>query len=225
MRERKSEEKVYQFLKEQIQLDLISPNTKLTEWALAKELEVSRSPVRAALKRLEGEGYVVLKENIGAFAQRPPLSAQDYVERLEIFELLWIQYLFQIEAKGLVWPSSATRASLQRLEAAINQQLSADETLRLVLECLKQSLALGKNSYYKSIILQSATSLIDIDHLHLRYRQRDVLQLFVAHFGSMFAHLEQGEFAAARREMRIFINDLNLSAIDRQDLRHLEKYQ
>jgi DNA-binding GntR family transcriptional regulator len=51
-------ERVYRTLKEAIISSTLSPNTRLVEVNLAQNLQVSRTPVREALKRLLAEGYV-----------------------------------------------------------------------------------------------------------------------------------------------------------------------
>src|SRR5436309_6207087 len=53
-----SSERVYTQLREAILMNELPPNTRLVEVHVARELGVSRTPVREALKRLLAEGFV-----------------------------------------------------------------------------------------------------------------------------------------------------------------------
>ncbi len=60
----------------------IAPGTKLNERELAEQLEVSRTPLREAIKMLAAEGLVELLPNRGAVAAQ--LSAQDVADTFEV---------------------------------------------------------------------------------------------------------------------------------------------
>jgi DNA-binding GntR family transcriptional regulator len=51
-------EKAYDFLRESVLSDRLSPGARLTEEHLAKELGISRTPIREALQRLASEGLI-----------------------------------------------------------------------------------------------------------------------------------------------------------------------
>src|SRR3954454_9847725 len=91
-------ERVYQHLKRAILEQIHSDGALLTECDIADEVGVSRTPVRAALLRLETEGLVALYPKRGALVL--PVSAQE-VEDV-------------IEARLLVETHTATRAWLRR---------------------------------------------------------------------------------------------------------------
>lgn len=55
-----SSERVYQALREQIFAGTLAPGARLVELQLAAQFDVSRTPVREALKRLTAEGLVSL---------------------------------------------------------------------------------------------------------------------------------------------------------------------
>lgn len=60
----------------------IAPGAKLNERALAEQLQVSRTPLREAIKTLAAEGLVELLPNRGAVAAQ--LSAQDVADTFEV---------------------------------------------------------------------------------------------------------------------------------------------
>jgi len=60
------EEKVYRALEEEILLGTVKRGDQLKEIAIAERLDVSRTPVRGALRRLAEDGLVTLMANKGA---------------------------------------------------------------------------------------------------------------------------------------------------------------
>jgi DNA-binding GntR family transcriptional regulator len=60
-------DKVYEILKKSIVYQEIQPGEKIDEEAVAKQLGVSRTPIRETLCRLENEGFVKVVPRRGAF--------------------------------------------------------------------------------------------------------------------------------------------------------------
>lgn len=60
----------------------VAPGDLLAETALAEEFEVSRTPIREALKQLEREGLVEIRPRVGTFVRKPTTR-----EVLEMFQL------------------------------------------------------------------------------------------------------------------------------------------
>jgi len=79
-------EHVYLTLRRRIMSGHYSPGAQLKEEGLASELEVSRTPVRAALQRLIGDGLVIGHSNRGAFVAE--WTTQDIGEIYELRSLL-----------------------------------------------------------------------------------------------------------------------------------------
>jgi DNA-binding GntR family transcriptional regulator len=77
---------VYEALVELVIAGRLSPGQHLVETDLARQLGVSRQPVREALHRLEAEGWVDLRPNQGAFVHVP--TGQEVDELLDVRELL-----------------------------------------------------------------------------------------------------------------------------------------
>jgi DNA-binding GntR family transcriptional regulator len=80
---------VYEALVELVIAGRLGPGEHLVETELARQLGVSRQPVREALHRLEAEGWVDLRPNQGAFVHVPTNSEVD--ELLDVRELLEVQ--------------------------------------------------------------------------------------------------------------------------------------
>ncbi|KGX93054.1 hypothetical protein N781_13805 [Pontibacillus halophilus JSM 076056 = DSM 19796] len=66
--------KVYEAIKEAILFRRLAPGTQLVEQVISLRLEVSRTPIRHALKQLEQEGLVTIIPNRGAFVVQPTLA-------------------------------------------------------------------------------------------------------------------------------------------------------
>jgi len=75
-------EMVYDELKMQILTGHIPPGTRMMEVELAKEMGVSRTPVREAIRKLEKEKLVIIEPRRGVYASR--ITTQDMVEILEV---------------------------------------------------------------------------------------------------------------------------------------------
>ncbi|MEI4828979.1 GntR family transcriptional regulator [Bacillus sp. FJAT-53711] len=87
------EELVYTKIKLSIYNRFIRPGSQLVEAAIAKKLNVSRTPVRAAIKKLEHEGYVQVIPNRGAFVIKPTAE--------EMKDAYSVRLLLEKQAAGL----------------------------------------------------------------------------------------------------------------------------
>ncbi len=79
-------EKVFYKLRDEIISGKIVEGEKLVEVQLAEKLEVSRTPVREALRRLEKEGFIKVTPHVGAFIK--VVTEKDIEEYLEVREAL-----------------------------------------------------------------------------------------------------------------------------------------
>jgi len=81
-------------LREAILNGYFEPGEKVDQDLIAEELEVSRTPVREALRRLEFEGFVEVRPHHGAFIAK--VSHQDIREVYEIRKLLEAEIVRQV---------------------------------------------------------------------------------------------------------------------------------
>jgi len=87
MKENKSKKlRVYETLKQRIINHDMKPGEPINEGVLAKELEISKTPIREAIQQLEKEGFTENIPGKGAFVSR--ISIQDVRETFEIREML-----------------------------------------------------------------------------------------------------------------------------------------
>lgn len=104
-------------LRDQIRARIVSgdlePGALIPETALAEEFNVSRTPVREALKELQIEGLVHIRPRVGTFVHEP--TRREVVEMFQIKESL----------EGLAASLMARRGSIPELEAL---QRNVDES-------------------------------------------------------------------------------------------------
>lgn len=111
---------VFKALREAIITGELKPGERLMEIKLAKELGVSRTPVREAIRKLELEGLVIMTARKGA--EVAPINEKDLMEVLEIRKNL----------EGLACElaaDNATRANIKQfkelnalIEEAVNKE-------------------------------------------------------------------------------------------------------
>ncbi|MCR4425076.1 MAG: GntR family transcriptional regulator [Firmicutes bacterium] len=102
---------VYQQIRDKICNLQLRPNIPLVESTLAEDLNVSRTPVREALRMLEGEGLVTIIRGKGAFVS--PIHLQDLEDIFVVREAL----------EGVAARTAATKitqSALAALESAFD---------------------------------------------------------------------------------------------------------
>jgi DNA-binding GntR family transcriptional regulator len=106
-------EYVYRAIKKDIFTKKLKAGQRLPEAAIAKELQVSRTPVREALRKLANEGLVIITPNAGARLVSPSLQ-----EINDAFELR--NYLEQLAIAKAI--HKITPLQICRLEEAIEEE-------------------------------------------------------------------------------------------------------
>ncbi|TDL31060.1 GntR family transcriptional regulator [Jeotgalibacillus sp. S-D1] len=81
---KRTEELAYEKVKRAIMLKRLNPGQRITEDWVSQELNMSRTPIRAAFKRLESEGLIQLVPHKGAFVCNPSNKELEDVFHLRI---------------------------------------------------------------------------------------------------------------------------------------------
>lgn len=79
-------ELAFRYLQDKLASGVLSPGDRLSDLALAREMGISRTPVREAINQLASEGMVEMRPHEGAFVRR--LSRQDIRELYELRQVL-----------------------------------------------------------------------------------------------------------------------------------------
>lgn len=114
-------DRVYESLREDILTNRLPPGTPLQEAAIARALEVSRGPVREALRRLAAEGLVDLIPRRGAVVSS--LSREEFLDAYRVREAL------EVLAIRLATPrlTEEDLQELERLHEAMVQAAAAND--------------------------------------------------------------------------------------------------
>jgi DNA-binding GntR family transcriptional regulator len=107
-------ERVYQSLREDILSNNLPPETPLHEAAIANAFDVSRGPVREALRRLDAEGLVSVIPRRGAVVSS--LTREEFLDAYRVREAL------EVLAVRLAIPL-LTEEDLERLESLHEQMI------------------------------------------------------------------------------------------------------
>ena len=94
--------RVYEIIKKYLFSPDVPPGTRLYEESLAKEIGVSRTPIKIALSRLEQEGLVTISPNKGAF--KVHLTWKEAIEVLKIrsaLEALSLELIGEIDDRTI----------------------------------------------------------------------------------------------------------------------------
>jgi DNA-binding GntR family transcriptional regulator len=117
---------VYESLKERIMEGSLKPGEKLNERELAKEANVSRTPIREALRRLEHEGFVENLRQRGAFVKKYS------PEELDVLH----QMLFRMESLALELAAPKLRdddfVKLQEMLSLMQSEVEERDTKRFI---------------------------------------------------------------------------------------------
>ncbi len=108
-------EQAYAYVRERLIAGDYESGTRLTEWMIAGELGTSRTPVREAMRRLVGDGFLKFRPNFGTFVES--WSAK------EIGELFDLRGLLESEIAG----AAASRISAPQIERLIGLQDQIEE--------------------------------------------------------------------------------------------------
>lgn len=116
--ERNLRELAYDRLLDMLLSGELAAGTPLQERRLAEALNISRTPVREALRQLEAEGLVM--RQLGRLMTVSKISVQDYIETLNVRKLL------EAEAASLA-AGRISKAEAEKMRAAIWELMDLDE--------------------------------------------------------------------------------------------------
>ncbi|HWG62570.1 MAG TPA: GntR family transcriptional regulator [Streptosporangiaceae bacterium] len=136
---------VYDALVELVVGGGLRPGEHLVETELARQLGVSRQPVREALHRLEAEGWVDLRPSQGAFVHVPT----DH----EVDELLDVRELLEIETARLAARSAGTEA-VERMRAIWEDGEAAAES------CDTERIVAANNAFHAELARAAGNAVL-----------------------------------------------------------------
>ncbi|MBL3644409.1 GntR family transcriptional regulator [Bacillus sp. RHFB] len=111
-------DKAYTKIRENLITANYMPGMLLSENALAKELNMSRTPIRGAISRLESEGFVSSIKNRGIFVKE--ISMKELLDISQVILFLQEFSIDEVESRGLCF-------DLEELKMYLDLQLEAEE--------------------------------------------------------------------------------------------------
>ena len=92
-----SQDKAYKYIKDRILNHMAKPGAPLRAQEIAQSIDISRTPVREALSRLEQEGFVIRQDGWGYIVR--PMPPQDILSLFTIREFLEVQAALEAAPK------------------------------------------------------------------------------------------------------------------------------
>ena len=178
----------------------IVPGQKLIEADLAASLNVSRGPIREALKRLHAEGVVENTRHRGAYVRM--LSRREAFDFLEILSVL-TGYIARKAAEVVSGANAAFEKEFETPLSTLRQFLKVDGADKLHLETNRRfydaMIAIGGNSQTASIMPVMRIQLFRMQgHTTVTPRAQEQR---VAEFAEIARHVLDGNPAKAQKAM------------------------
>ncbi len=173
MKEKNKKMIVYEYLKEEIVNDLLKPLEVLNEKVFARELNVSKTPIREALQQLEKEGFVESIPQKGYLVSQ--ISVHDIWELYQIREML--------ECSAITHVALDTDRDTQKFELLQNRNPdkistineTGDEIHQFIIEGLHNRRLMGIYKALMDHVKRLRT------HFVYQYEQERVIKSFMEH--------------------------------------------
>lgn len=204
------EQKVYDYIVEKINSREILPQQHIKELDISRELEISRTPIRSAFKRLEEDGIIDIIPYKGAQILKPKIDQQAFQERVNFLELLTTYYLQRLEIAEVDYQVDQLKDIYNDLvDLQYHDDLSFE---KLEVNLWKEILIYSENAYIKAALLQAFREIF-LESKPLFGILRSSRKNKLKHYNQLISYLDDNNYTHARRELRILFNQLNLNVI------------
>lgn len=215
MKRKKLDQIAYEYIVDRIESGQLFEREHITEQKIANELEISRTPIRRAFERLEEDNYLENIANMGVRVKVQKLTAIDFQNRLDFFERLINHYLFDLEKREIALDLEEITEQVLQMEAVKNED---DQTFdKYEFQYWKNILAHEQNRYSVKVLLNTLREIFDVDG-QLQHIMKDSRTLKINHYQKIIDYLKEENYAYARREIRIVVNQLKLNVIEMSHL-------
>jgi DNA-binding GntR family transcriptional regulator len=154
-------DQVHHAIVDRILRDELRPGARISDTALARELGVSRTPIREALLRLEREGFLEADVGRGFFVK--PLSMR---EVREVYPVLWTLEVAALRGAGRL--TDARRAELDRINAALEGEDDPEQRIDLDGEWHRTLLEPCGNEYLIGLIATLKTVIRRYEYAYMQ---------------------------------------------------------
>lgn len=197
-------ERIYKVIRDRICLLEYQPGERLGEEELAREFEVSRTPIRRVLSRLEGEGLLESRHGVGTFVTDVDIDALSQVFQLRMELAVLIGKLDPIPR------SDADVARVRKILARCDELLKAPDAkvyAQINMDFFQELGAMMGNAPLREIserlyYLTTRIWLKAVPHLNLR----DEIIVFRREVADVLAAMEVGDLEAVGHIRRSHIS-------------------
>lgn len=212
MGKKKLDQIAYEHIVQKIENGILLQREHIKEQDVADELQISRTPVRTAFIRLVEDEYLeYIKKNGGVRVKTRNLDSRGFQERLDLFERLMNHYLFDLE-KG---ENDFDSAKMPMLLEDLKQNLSTKKFQfeKIEYKYWTSVLKYNQNAYERNMLLKTLGECL-FDKGYIQGILKNSRDLKVKHLNKLTAFLEENDYPAARREIRILLNQLKLNVVE-----------
>lgn len=204
---KRSPQNIYAEIREMILSFQLYPGSRVTETQLAERFGVSRTPIRAALQRLQSEGYVTVRPKQGCFVRNLDIGVlAEYYQVRVALEMLSLD-------RACTYMSEAALRELARAWDPTRQEGGDEgpENMEALDESFHMALAEGGGNSVLAHYLDDINGNIRVIRRLDFTDQARINVTFHEHF-EICQHLLRRDVQAAKRTMRAHIKASESSA-------------
>jgi DNA-binding GntR family transcriptional regulator len=198
-------------IREEILKETLQPGAKLTEQQICTRFDVSRTPVREAIGRLESEGLIETIPNRGAFVVG--LSATDAADMFEIrkhYEIIAVRRAAE----------SATKQNIESLDksAEFMRHYTERDDLRKMKQINRryhEAIWEAANSRLLTVSLQRVITYLKLS-VHTKDYRREHLTVILAEHERIYRAIKRRDPDKAASAMEEHIYNMALRALKKQ---------
>jgi DNA-binding GntR family transcriptional regulator len=154
-------DQVHHAIVDRILRDDLKPGARISDTALARELGVSRTPIREALLRLEREGFLEADVGRGFFVK--PLSER---EVREAYPVLWTLEVLALRTAAPLSPER--RAQLDRINAELEAEQDPERRIDLDSAWHRTLLETNGNEYLMALIFTAKSVIRRYEYAYMQ---------------------------------------------------------
>ncbi len=196
-------------LEDDILQGVLKPGTRLDEQALARRFEVSRTPIREALRHLASSGLVEIRRNQGSLVRQLTTT-----ELIEMFQVM-------AELEGLCSRLCARRISVEQIAEIHGHNALCEERARAndhdgffeANTLFHEAIYNGSQSEYLQAEVRKLRNRVNVYRRHISFQPRRMVRSAAEH-KKVIEAIERGDEEDAHRVMREHVDLLAGSAAD-----------
>ncbi|MBM6614374.1 GntR family transcriptional regulator [Desemzia sp. RIT804] len=206
------ETQAYLYIKEKIETRQWLPKTHITEQDLSQELGISRTPIRRAFLRLQKEDVLEIIPHKGASIQEQAVDNKGFQDRLGFIEMILNNYLHQIQIREIAFEVSELEHYIKSLSNLTGKQ-QEKEFYAMETKYWQEFVRYAKNTYNVALFMDTLRSLNHQKNEEIQDVLSESRELKVKYLTQLTKYLAESQYAYARKEIRILLNQISLAII------------